>query len=108
MTHDERTHALTLIAAAHLRACERRNIKPPQTLFTFYPTLKKKRVKSDRARFYRDVMTAILDGVLTQRAIARQFGLSESAVGKVKRGTLAGQWTGDLRAQLPVGKGGVT
>ena len=101
MNHDERTHRLTLIAAAHLRACQRRNIKPPQTLFTFYPALKKKRVTSDRAKFYRDIMQAILDGQMTQREIARQFGLSESAVGKVKRGTLAGKHTTDLRAQLP-------
>lgn len=53
-----------------------------------------------RAR-HRAIVKALIDGTMTNREIAKRFGLSDSAVGKVRDGKLGARHTADLREQLP-------
>lgn len=55
--------------------------------------------RSYRKARNRAIVQAFIDGQ-TQRAIAARFGLTESAVGKIRRGVMGAADTEDLRAIL--------
>lgn len=107
MTREQRAHALTLIARAHLRALQRRNIKPPQKLFKLYPHLKssKRVVIAKYPGLPCETVLAIYAALVEangrgQKAIAERFGLKPVYVSRIWTGANYDRWTGAKAARV--------
>lgn len=98
MTHEQRHRALTLIAAAHFKACQRRQIKPPKKLLKLYPSLKQKRKATRRITRNEAIeIYALAWSGAPQADIMARFGVGQTRVSDIKHGRTWRQATKGLK-----------